>query len=282
MTEVKEESKQYLLTDADLVKEAKRRGYSILSDKEIQQKIDQLKAMNRPDEDWKIYSELKAKEDEAVLKLGKLQKEKQAIERKLYPSPNDETQLTDISREMHRIKNEVEDIRDQMVSINYKQHSLNILKDEKAKDLQALDREADQLSRTMNQFKSSGEIEKYREVENKYFENRAKRKEVSNRNVSIDTKPEYHAFAESIQDEIRKKMLVAMLIANEMITSVYYSSMNTEIEIAHMRDKYDYTFRPTRKNITLPHASIVSSYYSGVGDLVTDSSTIRDRLAKYR
>lgn len=282
MTEVKEESKQYLLTDADLVKEAKKRGYSILSDKEIQQKIDQLKAMNRPDEDWKIYSELKVKEDEAVLKLGKLQEEKQAIERKLYPSPNDETRLTDISREMHRIKNEVEDIRDQMVLINYKQHSLNILKDEKAKDLQALDREADQLSRTMDQFKSSGEIEKYREVENKYFENRAKRKEVSSRNVSIDTKPEYHAFAESIQDEIRKKMLIAMLIANEMIASVYYSSMNTESVIAHMRDNYDYTFQPTRKNITLPQTSIVNSYYSGVGNLVTDSSTIRDRLAKYR
>ena len=192
MTEVKEESKQYLLTDADLVKEAKKRGYSILSDKEIQKKIDQLKAMKRPDEDWKIYSELKQKEDGAFLKLDRLMEEKKEIAKKLLPSPDDQIRLTDISKEMQKTKSEIESIRDQMVSINYKQHSLNILKDEKAKDLQALDLEADQLSRMMDQFKSSGEIEKYREAEKKYFENRAKRKEVSSRNVSIDTKPEYH------------------------------------------------------------------------------------------
>ena len=282
MTEVKEESKQYLLTDADLVKEAKKRGYIILSDKEIQKKIDQLKAMKRPDEDWKIYSELKQKEDEAVLKLDRLAEEKKEIAKKFLPSPDDQTRLTDISREMQRIKNEIESIRDQMVSINYKQHTLNILKDEKAKDLQALDLEADQLSRMMDQFKSSGEIEKYREVENKYFENRAKRKEVSSRNVSIDTTPEYHSFAESIQDEIRKKMFVAMLIANELIKSVYDSSLNTESVIAQMRDDYDYTFQPTRKNITLSQASMVYSYYSGVGNLIADSKTIKDRLAEYR
>ena len=282
MTEVNEETKQYLLTDADLVKEAKKRGYIILSDKEIQKKIDQLKAMKRPDEDWKIYSELKAKEDEAALKQDKLQKEKQEIEKKFLPSPDEQIRLTDIYREMYRIKNEVENIRTQMVSINYKQHSLNILRDEKAKDLQALDLEADQLSRMMDQYKSSGEIEKYREAENKYFENRAKRKEVSSRNVSIDTKPEYHSFAESIQDEIRKKMFVAMLIANELITSVYDSSLNTESVIAQMRDDYDYTFQPTRKNIMLSQASIVHSYYSGVGNLVTDSNTIKKRLAEYR
>lgn len=282
MTEVNEETKQYLLTDADLVKEAKKRGYSILSDKEIQKKIDQLKAMKRPDEDWKIYSELKQKEDEAVLKLGSLTEEQKEIAKKFIPSPDDQTRLTDISREMHRTRNEIESIRDQMVSINYKQHSLNILRDEKAKDLQALDLEADQLSRMMDQFKSSGEIEKYREAENKYFENRAKRKEVSSRNVSIDTKPEYHSFAESIQDEIRKKMFVAMLIANELITSVYASSLNTESVIAHMRDDYDYTFQPTRKNIMFSQASIVHSYYSGVGNLIADNSTIKERLAEYR
>ena len=282
MTEVKEESKQYLLTDADLVKEAKKRGYIILSDKEIQKKIDQLKAMKRPDEDWKIYSELKQKEDEAVLKLDRLAEEKKEIAKKFLPSPDDQTRLTDISREMQRIKNEIESIRDQMVSINYKQHSLNILKDEKAKDLQALDLEADQLSRMMDQFKSSGEIEKYREVENKYFENRAKRKEVSSRNVSIDTTPEYHSFAESIQDEIRKKMFVAMLIANELIKSVYDSSLNTESVIAQMRDDYDYTFQPARKNVMLSQASIVNSYYSGIRNLIADNNTIRDRLAEYR
>lgn len=282
MTEVKEESKQYLLTDADLVKEAKKRGYSILSDKEIQEKIMQLKEMRHPEEDWKIYSELKAKEDEAALKLDKLQKEKQEITKKLYPSPDDQTRLTDISREMYRINNEVENIRIQMVSINYKQHSLNILKDEKAKDLQALDLEANQLSRMMDQFKSSGEIEKYREAENKYFENRSKRKEVSSRNVSIDTTPEYHSFAKSIQDEIRKKMFVAMLIANELIKSVYGSSLNTEIVIAQMRDDYDYTFQPNRKNIAFSQASVVCSYYDGVRNLIADNNTIRDRLAKYR
>lgn len=282
MTEVKEESKQYLLTDADLVKEAKKRGYSILSDKEIQKKIDQLKAMKRPEEDWKIYSELKQKENEALSKQDRLMEEKKEIAKKLYPSPDDQTRFTNISREMKHIENEIENIRIQMVSINYKQHSLNILKDEKAKDLQALDLEADQLSRMMDQFKSSGEIEKYREVENKYFENRAKRKEVSSRNVSIDTTPEYHSFAESIQDEIRKKMYVAMLIANELITSVYDSSLNTESVIAQMRDDYDYTFQPTRKNIMLSQASSVHSFYSGVGNLIVDNSTIRDRLAEYR
>ena len=282
MTEVKEETKQYLLTDADLVKEAKKRGYSILSDKEIQKKIDQLKAMKRPDEDWKIYSELKQKEDEAVLKIDRLMEEKKVIAKKLIPSPDDQTRLTDINREMQRIENEVENIRIQMVSINHKQHALNILKDEKTAELQALDQEADQLSRMMDQFKSSGEIEKYREIENKYFENRAKRKEVSSRNVSIDTKPEYHSFAESIQDEIRKKMFVAMLIVNEQITSLYDFSLNTESVIAQMRDDYDYTFQPARKNITLSQASVVYSFYDGVGNLIADNRTIRDRLAKYR
>ena len=196
-------------------------------------------------------------------------------------SPDDETRLTDINREMWRIKNDVENIRFQMGSINHKQHALNILKDEKTAELQALDQEADQLSQMMDQYKSSGEIEKYRESENKYFDNRAKRKEVSSRNVSIDTKPEYHSFAESIQNEIRKKMFVAMLIANELIKSVYDSSLSTESVIAQMRDDYDYTFRP-RKNIMLSQASIVHSYYSGVGDLIADNNTIRDRLAKYR
>lgn len=282
MTEVKEESKQYLLTDAYLVKEAKKRGYSILSDKEIQEKIMQLKEMRHPEEDWKIYSELKAKEDETVLKLDKLQKEKQEITKKLYPSPDDQTRLTEISREMLHIPNEIENIRIQMVSINHKQHALDILKDEKTAELQALDQEADQLSQMMEKLKSSGDIEAYRNIENKYFQNRVKRKDVNSRNVSIDTKPEYHAFAESIQDEIRKKMFVAMLIANELIKSVYDSSLNTEIVIAQMRDDYDYTFQPNRKNITFSQASVVCSYYDGVGNLVTDSKTIKDRLAEYR
>lgn len=282
MTEVKEESKQYLLTDADLVKEAKKRGYSILSDKEIRQRIDQLKAMKRPDEDWEIYSELKAKEDEAILKLGKLQEEKRAIAKKILPSPDDETRLTNISREMHHIKNEVENIKIQMVSINHKQHALDILKDEKMAELQALDQEADQLSQMMEKLKSSGDIEAYRNIENKYFQNRAKRKEVSSRNVSIDTKPEYHAFAESIQDEIRKKMFVVMLLANELITFVYDSSLNADSVIAQMVDDYDYTFQPTRKNNMLSQVSIVHSFYSGAGNLVTYSNTIKNRLAKYR
>lgn len=282
MTEVKEESKQYLLTDEDLVKEAKKRGYSILSDKEIQKKIDQLKAMKRPDEDWEIYSELKAKEDEAILKLDKLQKEEQEIMKKILPSSDDETRLTDISKEKQLIKNEVENIRIQMVSINHKQHALDILEDEKTTELQALDQEADQLSQMMEKLKSSGDIEAYRNIENKYFQNRAKRKEVSSRNVSIDTKPEYHSFAESIQNEIRKKMFVTMLIANELITFVYGSSLNTESVIAQMLDDYDYTFQPKRKNIMLSQASIVYSYYSGVENLIAANNRIRDRLAKYR
>ena len=282
MTEVNEETKQYLLTDADLVKEAKKRGYSILSDKEIQKKIDQLKAMKRPDEDWKIYSELKQKEDKAVLKLDRLMEEKKEIAKKFYPSPDDETRLDDISKEMYRIKNEVENIRTQMVSINHKQHALDILRDEKMAELQALDQEADQLSQMMEKFKSSGDIEAYRNTENKYFQNRAKRKEVSSRNVSIDTTPEYHLFAESIQNEIRKKMLVAMLIANELITFAYGSSLNTENVIAQMRDDYDYTFQPTRKNFMFSQVSFTHSYYSGVRNLIADNNKIRDRLAKYR
>lgn len=285
MARVKKEQQaqepRFLLSDDELVTEAALRGYNILSNEEIQAMIERLKEMGRPEEDWKIYNELKAREVELITTVCGLQEEQKELSAKWLPSPENENRLVEISRQIRQLKSEVERVRFQFVRINYKQDEVVKMRDEQKKELEDLDREAERMTAQMEKAKVVGDLDTYRSIETEYFKNRATRKDVAARNVSMDTRPDYHVFAEQIQDEIRKKLFAAMLICNEVVAKAYDSALKADSSVAELRDSYDFTFAPNRKNITFSEASITVSYYSGISNLIPDTRAIRDRLADY-